>query len=604
MSSVSKSRPSYRPNVETLESRMQPGSILTGGLGLSLLGSALDLSSLLSDSNPSQSHSLNHLPAINQTGANWASSQMSTAPSHGSTVGTSQTATPVVTSSTASSNLANQMVAVNAASQHGVGVSSTPSHAVGSSNTNGNSTSAKDNSNVAFNAVPATIVATNTALQTLSTTSVHPAVNFVGRGYSADNGGIQPFDTLNWISYFGNAGSKLNKVAVTPDGSGVIVAGTVQDPVDPTINDAVVAELSSDGSTLIGAATIGLPVSGSQSSANGLAVDSTGNIYASGTASVGGSTIAVAAKVDFASPTGYDWLMSLGFAGAGGAGDVANGCKLDAAGANLFVSGGGDATPNGGAPGALEISKLSTVDGSGTTYSYNYTSGGNPVTVTGNDVAVASTGNVDVAAQLTFNTGLSSDVFGTTALPAGPTLFTFGNQINNVNSSMTGISVDSANNMVMTGTMNYVGETTLRTIIGFSDSGIVNAHAYYWGVTFGGVLGNWVGNGLALNPDATPVASGTLDDNSGGFGIHSTVLVHFFADGSGITDNTNFGNPTPFGANDDYGTGVAIGSNLFGSVYYQDGWTNSTDFNVTAGVYQSTYGGDPSTGWVGQIGLS
>jgi hypothetical protein len=589
--------------VETLESRMQPGSILTAGLELSVLGSALDLSSLFSDNNTSQLHSVNHLRAINnQSNTNSDSSQSIIASSHGN-LGTSGSATPAVTHTTAGSDLANQMVAVNAASQQGIGVSGTSGHSVVSGNTNGNSTSAKNVSSLAPNAVSASIVATNTVPTRMVAAEVHPALNFHSTVYNAGDGGIQPYAALNWVSYFGNAGSKLTKVAVTPDGRGVLVAGTVQDASDPTINDAVVAELTSDGSSLIGMATLGLPVPGSQSSANGLTVDASGNIYADGTASAGGATIAVAAKVDFASPTGYDWLSSLGFASMGGAGDIANGCKLDAAGANLYVVGSGDATPTGtGGPGALEISKLSTVDGTGTTYGFNYVDGsGNPETVIGNDVAVASTGNADVAAQLQSAAG-NLDVFATTDLTATPTLLSFGNQNNNPNSTMTGIAVDSADNMVMTGIVNTGTETTLRQLVAKVDAGGMGT-AYYWGYT--GNSANLVGNGIALNSDATPVTSGTYDNNSGAFGSHEDVLIHFSADGSALIDYTFFnGNPVPRGSNDDYGIGVAIGRSLFGSLYYQDGWTNSLDFNVTAGAYQSTYGGDPSSGWVASITLS
>jgi hypothetical protein len=73
------------------------------------------------------------------------------------------------------------------------------------------------------------------------------------------------------------------------------------------------------------------------------------------------------------------------------------------------------------------------------------------------------------------------------------------------------------------------------------------------------------------------------------------------------------GNRAPVGSDDDCGTGVALGSGASGSGYYQDGWTSSTDFNVTPGAgtltkangsaYQQRYGGDPSCGWVASITL-
>ena len=126
------------------------------------------------------------------------------------------------------------------------------------------------------------------------------------------------------------------------------------------------------------------------------------------------------------------------------------------------------------------------------------------------------------------------------------------------------------------------------------------AHAFYWGVTFSGVLGNWQNSGLGVASDGGRVTNGTVDDNSGGVGTHGIVFAHFAPDASSITDST-FGNSGPFGALDDYGTGVAVGTSLFGSTYYFDGWTTSTDFTTTPPVYQ---GADPdptapSQGWVG-----
>jgi hypothetical protein len=612
--SVSKSRPSYRPNVETLESRMQPGSILTGGLGVSLLGSALDLSSLLNESGTNQFHTLNHLRAINnQSNTNSDSSQVIIAPSHGN-VETSQSATPVATNSTASSNLANQMVAVNAASHaHAAGMS--VARAQSAQFGNGVVSTVK-NTQVTFNSLQLLGGQTIATLRSTSSASVHPATSLHGTGYSHQVDGIQPDVNLNWISFFGHAGSAVNKVAVTPDGSGVLLAGTLQNANDPTINDAFVAELDSAGQNLLNMATVGLDnLPGSQASANGLAVDGNGNIYASGSVNVGGSTIAVAVKVDFAMPSGYDWLSALGFASAGGAGDVANSCQLDAAGATLYVAGTGDASPAGGGPGALELSALTAATGAGTTYGYNYNdSNGNPMPVVGNDIAPTSTGGVDVAVQLQTATGNLASFGVASSAATGPSSFAtivvqiaggvVVTQQAGPRASMNSIAVDSSNNIYVNGTGYFNDEGLSRDIVGFAASDGSGVHGRAWGVTFGGVQGNWVGTGLVVNSDHTPVASGTVDDNSGTLGSHGDVLIHTSADALIITDNTSFGNPAPFGSNDDYGTGVAMGNTLFGAVYYQGGYTDSPDFNVTAGAYQTLYGGDPNCGWIAQISLT
>jgi hypothetical protein len=48
--------PGCRPHLETLESRMQPGSVFTTGLDLAVLGSSLDLRAEGTDATDSASH--------------------------------------------------------------------------------------------------------------------------------------------------------------------------------------------------------------------------------------------------------------------------------------------------------------------------------------------------------------------------------------------------------------------------------------------------------------------------------------------------------------------------------------------------------------------
>src|SRR6516225_2951364 len=106
MKSVSKFR--FRPQFVTLESRTQPGTLLTSGL--SSLGSALDLSSILNDSAASET-TLVHRPLsdLNSTPVASGTGTINVAPS--SVNATSTNAAPVVQHT--DSNLAGQVIAVN-----------------------------------------------------------------------------------------------------------------------------------------------------------------------------------------------------------------------------------------------------------------------------------------------------------------------------------------------------------------------------------------------------------------------------------------------------------------------------------------------------------
>jgi hypothetical protein len=591
-------RPSYRPSVETLESRLQPGSILAEGVGLCLHEAALELSSLLADNSSGQAHSLSRYRATDKGGNPTADGSQIGVSRYYNTPVLSQPAVPVVTKNTAGTDLASEMAAISSAGEQAIGVSRMSGHAVVSEKTSASSSSARESA-IALDSAPTRLDASRVGVQKRSAASLHRDTDFHVLSSGQNDGGIQPLDTLNWISYFGNAGSKLNKSGAMPDGSGVIVAGTIQNSSDPTEYDAVVAELNSAGASLIGQVVLGLG-SGSRSSVNGLAVDASGVIYASGTGSVGGVNTAFAERISNITSGVPDWRSAVGF----GINDVANSCQLDAAGANLYVTGITDASGNGGRPGALLIVQLDTPTGlTGTNYGYNYANGDSPLPVTGNDIAVASTGGVDVAIQEQAIDG-NYEGYGVAPNPAtGPALTLLDSP--GPHASMSSILVDATDRIYLSGTGYNGTETTTRNTVGFAAANGSFISGVDWGVVYpGGYHGNWVSGGLALNSDLTPATSGTIDDNSGGVGSHATVLVHWLPDASYYIDAAGIGsNPAPVGSNDDYAAGVVIGSGASGSVYYQDGWTSSTDFNVTPGAYQQRYGGDPYCGWVASITL-
>jgi hypothetical protein len=572
--------------------------MLTGSLALSTLDSTLDLTSPL-DSAASESPALHRVSDADLTTPASSGGAVSAAPSSGS-VSQAQPAVPAAKSA-GDSALISQAIAVSAASHAAAApVTAAPVHASqfggavpGTSTSHGGRVSAP---------IPLAPQATNTAVQSLAAAT--PLQNFTDGHWTtlpgSNGGGINPLFSIGWSTYVGTAGDdSMNKIAIDPSGN-VILAGTVGDPTDPTINDLAVIQLDPSGSTLLGSALL-VPngTSGDGAVAHGLAVDSNGVVYVSGTVTIGGVNSLVAARIsDFTA--GPDWTVSWTYADPANPAS-AGGAQLDASGTFLYVTGSADVSAQGGSTAALIFARLTdlanstpTLDSFGGAASYVDASG-NSVPTVGIDIGVRSDLSADVVGQGSGVAG-NFDFFGLTDGTTGPTLLSYGDP--GPNSSMNAVYVDGSDNAYYAGSIYANGEATTRAIMSeIAPDGATQVFGVAWGVTFGGAPGDWVPQGLVVS-GGTPYETGYLDDGSGQPGTTSITIDHFAADGSSIIESDD---GTLSGSGDDYSYAITTG--IFNNIYVA-GKTTSPDFNTTPGAFQTSYQGGNSDGFAAQVTLA
>jgi hypothetical protein len=597
MKSAWKVRSLCRPNVESLENRMQPGSILTGGMGLSLLGSALDLTSILDDSASSQPALIHRLLDANHTRQVSATEPMGAAPSSGRTVSPQPAERLVI--HTGDSGLASQVVAVNVANHASAATSSGASlHSAQFGQVAPTQSRSLPAPTIVFTSTP---VQSNLAIQSITAaTNLQAATNVRLVAIPVNSaGGINPLFAVGRASYVGNGGTdSLTRIAVDPNTGNVVMAGTLLDP-STGVNEPAIVELDSGLQNLIGAAF----VQGGSGSANGVAVDASSVIYFSGTLNAGSNDQPIVGRIpDITNPGGPgSWLFSYNF-GDPTANIEDSGAQLDVTGTTLAVTGQADTSSVGGGPGALQLVTLTNLaNPAGPSFGSIATAAQFSVPVIGNDIAATSDAKVDIVAtgvEAAGNIPLFGQYDGTAFTGGG--LFTWNGIVPGPLGGETGIALDGSNNMYMSGSL-YAPSSLSLEITANVNSTFTAGGTSAWGATGA----NFVSNSVALGADLTMYMAGTGDDNSGNPNTHSALTDHFASDGSAILDS---GDGTLGGSGDDYGTGVALGAGLFGPVPYFAGTTTSTDFGAaagyTAGAFQSTYSGGASAGWVASTSLS
>lgn len=189
------------------------------------------------------------------------------------------------------------------------------------------------------------------------------------------------------------------------------------------------------------------------------------------------------------------------------------------------------------------------------------------------------------------------------------------------------VAFDSSGNVVFTGSMNDNGGTPLNQdlILGRvaqapdSDGGanILDANQIYVDnripPTFARV-GDWTGNDLTVLADGTSVVTGAAYDPAAGTGSGDSTskptkgidvhVTHFLTDDATTVQNTDEDPENVFG-----GSGTDVGAALTFSpgnanLIYVVGTTNSKDLPTTSGVIIPTYGGNSTTGFVGQVSIT
>ena len=218
MKSVSKFR--FRPQFVTLESRTQPGTLLTSGL--SSLGSALDLSSILNDSAASET-TLVHRPLsdLNSTPVASGTGTINVAPS--SVNATSTNAAPVVQHT--DSNLAGQVIAVNAAS-HGATLSGSSTHVAPIANGAPQSTGRNISS---LQSAVASPVRSDLAIGAIAAAHLQQATGLHLTPIAPTNGGGgNPLFANQIATFVGTATGtdSMNKISALATNGNVVIGGT------------------------------------------------------------------------------------------------------------------------------------------------------------------------------------------------------------------------------------------------------------------------------------------------------------------------------------------------------------------------------------------
>ena len=454
--------------------------------------------------------------------------------------------------------------------------------------------------------------------------------------------------TLVYSTFIGGSSEDRGN-AITVDSTGnTYIIGTTLSPNFPTTPGAFqttlqgngqghvfVTKLNASGSGLIYSTFIG--GSGGEAG-NGIAIDSTGNAYLTGST----------ASLDFPTTPG---AFSTTLHGNGSVSDVFV-TKLNASGSALiystFIGGLGndngtgiaiDSTGNayltgvaaGFAPiypttgGAFQTTHMGGIfdvfvtklnaSGSALIYSTLIGGGGND---TANGIAIDSIGNAYVtgqtggfaplypttpgAFQRTLNS--SSNVFVTKLNASGSALiystFIGGSGIDFGN----GIAIDPTGNAYLTGSTSSVDfpttpgafQTTNQSNVGFSDVFVTKLNAggsaLIYSTYIGGVL-NDIGNGVAIDSTGNAYVTGSTASpayptTAGAFqttrsGSQDVFFTKLNAGGSALIYSTYVG-----GSNDDVATGIAIDST--GDAYVT-GYTLSTNYPTTAGAFDTTHNG-------------
>jgi len=443
-------------------------------------------------------------------------------------------------------------------------------------------------------------------------------------------------DPLVYSTYIGGSGYDWgNGIAVGGSGNAYVTGHTQSTNYDVTAgafqttngggSDVFVTKLNASGSGLVYSTYIG---GSSDDFGNGIAVDGSGNAYVTGQT---GST-------DYDVTTGafqttnegsYDvFVTKLNASGSGlvystyiggSYGDYGSGIAVDGSG-NAYVTGrtgstdydvttGAFQTTNGGNDDVF-VTKLNA-SGSGLVYS-TYIGGSNDDG--GRAIAVDGSGNAYVVGlTLSTNYDVTAGAFQTTH--GGGTRDVFVTKLNASGSGLVystyiggssddlglGIAVDGSGNAYVTG---QTGSTDYdvtagafqTTNGGYNDVFVTKLNASGSGLVYSTYIGGSSddggraiavdGSGNAYVTGATSstnydVTAGAFQTTNGGY--YDVFVTKLNASGSGLLYSTYIG-----GSSGDYGSGIAVDGS--GNAYVT-GYTQSTDYDVTAGAFQTTYGG-------------
>jgi len=570
MKRVSKNRlGTFVPRLETLEHRWQPGSILTSGLDLSVLGSALDQNLGTTDGSSVQNQALSLSLGSFHTNQNNGGS-VTVAPYQVTHSSTGSSSSLTMTSGSSDLGLQNNQAMAVASKHLGTSQGATQSTGTGQSSTinlnqqgsqqtvqNGLTAAATPIQAAPVSAAVPTSVGTHSVdlkltSQTVSTNQHPPYTGFWAS--FASNPASAGFDSAalyKVVQVGGGAGATLYAVGQATDASGA------QD---------IFLVATAAGSTSATVATIGSANPGNAAGYS-IALDSSGNnLIIGGTVTdSNGNTAGVVASVT-TDLSAINW--NFGFAGPSAINGVTDanstvyytGNLLDANGQMDIVLGSSDEAGN-----------------IGFAYYYTFSLGAS----SGNAVAIDTNGVINVAGQL---------IGDAATLQAPSDGSSLGGHYFLSPGTATAVNTDALGNSYYSGSYQDPASGVAADLeVKWDPTQSTTIYGYYIVFSLGGVPGNSPANDAKIDPAGDNLQLMTFDDNSGNPNTHGQLYFETDPTGAVQVDIGGFG-----GSNDDYGNGLATDG--AGNVYTV-GSTNSPDFPSTG--FQQTYSaGDPSEGWI------
>ena len=577
----------FRPRVEYLEDRMQPGSLFTTGLDLSGLGASFDQNPLTATNSQTESLPIIQRPDnINGTTADQSAGVVVAAPSGTSNAGAVSTSSLTLSPNapvdfSGASQAAGHMAPVSAGAANVPPSAVAPVQAAGNvpqniANAGGMGVGQAVGYAGGVNPAVATV-----ALQPLSGVQTHTyQVGSLNNG----NGGGR---TQNALTYVGGPGNDSVQ-SVVYNGGSVYMTGYMGDASDNTAVDLFIAKLDSGLST----GTVVTQNMGpmTRAAGYGIDVDPSGNVYVGGSVNpaMGGSNLLVE-KFD----TNLNPVWSVTSSDP----TTVKSVKLDAAANNLFYTGESGTGTYGHDLLVGKLTDLGNVTPS-TVYSsvFAVTSNSGPGPSEGNAVGVDPISGVAdivgvVRAGATMNdsrpmigqvdaTGSNYNLFVAWAC-VGPT------------SQGNGIYVDASGNIYQAGSYKPAappGNTTDNLLIAeLSRTGTVIFGWYYYATA-----GDFSAYGSAIVvQNGTPYYVGTDTAGTTYPGQKEFFVFKFANDGSSIINAEGLANNAD---GDDYGYGLALDQFQRAIVV---GKTASTMLPTTAGAYQATFQGGTTDGYAG-----
>jgi hypothetical protein len=175
-----------------------------------------------------------------------------------------------------------------------------------------------------------------------------------------------------------------------------------------------------------------------------------------------------------------------------------------------------------------------------------------------------------------------------------------------------GAIVNQASSLYVTGTLfDNNGGTTLNSDLLLARLNIADGSQYFirqWVVMDNGARdGDWTGNGMVLNGNNEPIVTGAALDPTGSSSFPATNgvdvhVTHFGANGNVTQLSTERPENTFGGSALDVGNAVILDPTNSGSgSVLVVGTTQSSDFPTTTNAYQATYGGGLSDGFLASV---